>query len=275
MASRLVLASAVAGVASAIDPGAVLCKLAENKNVEKKLVDAICQRQGKVPVDTCETGLTKVVDLIVSKECSGMEIPPVPELLCDIVKSKKAEDLAIDKICEAQSKIPADKCEAGLTKLWDTLASKECPSGAGEVAAEGQPVWPKVAFEDCGSKSKSFSITSAYYKQLNSTTMINGYDATVINKFTGGTFNVAVSYNGMVVASHDFDVCTIAATGFDNFPKCPWSPKTKLHVIDYNPVHMPPYGPFNAKWTITDKNKKEIFCMKTNWTFKPMDAVIV
>jgi len=144
-----------------------------------------------------------------------------------------------------------------------------------DVSIEGAPVWPKTAFTDCGGSDKIFKVTAAYYKQLNSTTMINGYDATVLKDFSGATFTVDVNYNGMKVASHSFDVCKIAATGMDGFPKCPWKKGTKLHVIDYNPVHSPPYGPFEGHWTMKDAKGKELFCMKTDWSFKPADTVVV
>merc|ERR1719498_1993585 len=42
-------------------------------------------------------------------------------------------------ICEKQTKVPKDECEAGLSKIWDTVVEKECPKAVAalpDVACE-------------------------------------------------------------------------------------------------------------------------------------------
>ena len=59
----------------------------------------ICESQHKLPADKCEAGLTKAWDIITQKECEHKNgLPPVPELLCDLVKSKDTETAAVKKM---------------------------------------------------------------------------------------------------------------------------------------------------------------------------------
>merc|ERR1711988_1219972 len=69
-------------------------------------------------------GLTKAWDMLVQKECSKMEA--LPPMVCNLVTNKDLEKKAVDGICSKQTMVPAAECEAGLAKLWDLLAQKEC-----------------------------------------------------------------------------------------------------------------------------------------------------
>ena len=124
------------------------------------------------------------------------------------------------------------------------------------------PAYPKAPFEDCG--SSALKPEAAYYKQLNATNCINGYDATPLRTITNATQTIEVYYKGMKVYNDSFDVC--AKHGFDGIPECPWTPETPLHVIDVNPVH-PPAGPYTGRFIFTDSNGEQLFCLSTNWTF--------
>ena len=52
------------------------------------------------------------------------------------------------------------------------------------------PAYPKVPFEDCG--SSALKPEAAYYKQLNATNCINGYDATPLRTITNATQTIEV-----------------------------------------------------------------------------------
>ena len=104
--------------------------------------------------------------------------------------------------------------------------------------------------------------------------MINGWDATTTREFTNATFTVEVFYQGKSSGSHSFGVCAAAAFGVDGFPKCPWKPGTKLHVIDNNPADSTKTGLFSSTWKMVDSNNQTLFCMKTNWTLHPMAIAV-
>merc|ERR1719389_1442924 len=50
----------------------------------------------------------------------------LPEVACDILKDQDKEKAAVEMLCEKQSKVPKDECEAGLSKVWEMVAEKEC-----------------------------------------------------------------------------------------------------------------------------------------------------
>merc|ERR1719426_507496 len=92
----------------------------------------ICAKQSKVPADECEAGLSKVWETVAEKECpkktlSALPVGALPEVACDILKDGDKEKAAVEMICTKQSKVPAEECEAGLSKIWETVAEKECP----------------------------------------------------------------------------------------------------------------------------------------------------
>merc|ERR1719181_1029391 len=86
----------------------------------------ICQKQSKVPEDECEAGLSKVWEAVAEKECPKT-VSALPEVACDILKDQDKEKAAVQMICEKQQKVPADECEAVLSKIWEDVAAKECP----------------------------------------------------------------------------------------------------------------------------------------------------
>merc|ERR1719472_1012 len=96
----------------------------------------ICEKQSKVPKDECEAGLSKIWEMVAEKECSKA-FSALPEVACDILKDQ--EKVAVEMICEKQSTVPKDECEAGLSKIWEMVAEKECPkafSALPEVACD-------------------------------------------------------------------------------------------------------------------------------------------
>merc|ERR1719454_2407322 len=98
----------------------------------------ICEKQSKVPKDECEAGLSKIWEMVAEKECPSA-VSALPEVACDILKDQDKEKVAVEMICEKQSKVPKDECEAGLSKIWEMVAEKECPktvSALPEVACE-------------------------------------------------------------------------------------------------------------------------------------------
>merc|ERR1719171_3253540 len=105
----------------------MLCAIVNNPDVEKRLVHAVCAKQDKVPEAECEGGLDKVWETIAKKECSKSEIPSIPAMVCKLAENQELEKKAIDALCSKQQKVPAAECEGFLTKMWDTLAQKECP----------------------------------------------------------------------------------------------------------------------------------------------------
>merc|ERR1719379_1488221 len=86
----------------------------------------ICEKQSKVPKDECEAGLSKIWEMVAEKECSKA-FAALPEVACEILKDQDKEKVAVEMICEKQSKVPKDECEAGLSKIWEMVAEKECP----------------------------------------------------------------------------------------------------------------------------------------------------
>merc|ERR1719407_447386 len=86
----------------------------------------ICEKQSKVPKDECEAGLSKIWETVAEKECVKA-FAALPEVACEILKDQDKEKAAVEMICEKQSKVPKDECEAGLSKIWEMVAEKECP----------------------------------------------------------------------------------------------------------------------------------------------------
>merc|ERR1712196_561248 len=94
--------------------------------------------QSKVPADEGEAGLSKIWEMVAEKE-GPKEVAALPEVACDILKDQDKEKTAVEMICEKQSKVPKDECEAGLSKIWEMVAEKECPNAFAalpEVACE-------------------------------------------------------------------------------------------------------------------------------------------
>merc|ERR1712182_83467 len=93
---------------------------------EKAAVALICEKQSKVPADECEAGQSKIWEMVAEEECPNAKA--LPEVACDILKDQDKEKAAVALICEKQSKVPADECEAGLSKIWEMVTEKECPN---------------------------------------------------------------------------------------------------------------------------------------------------
>merc|ERR1711937_757309 len=104
----------------------VACDILKDSDKEKVAVEMICVKQSKVPADECEAGLSKIWEVVSEKECAK-EFKALPEVACDILKDSDQEKAAVEMACEKQSKVPADECAAGLSKIWELIAEKECP----------------------------------------------------------------------------------------------------------------------------------------------------
>merc|ERR1719171_200091 len=103
----------------------VACDILKDQDKEQAAVEMICEKQSKVPKDECEAGLSKVWEMVAEKECAKA-FYALPEVACDILKDQDKEKAAVEMICEKQSKVPEDECEAGVSKLWELVAEKEC-----------------------------------------------------------------------------------------------------------------------------------------------------
>merc|ERR1711937_653737 len=106
----------------------VACDILKDQDKEKEAVAMICSKQTKVPADECEAGLSKIWETVRDQECAAKAVAALPEVACDILKDQDKEKAAVALICEKQSKVPADECEAGLSKIWEMVAEKECPN---------------------------------------------------------------------------------------------------------------------------------------------------
>jgi hypothetical protein len=124
------------------------------------------------------------------------------------------------------------------------------------------PPYPTVPFIDCG--SPAFKLEAAYFSQLNATTMINGFAAVPLREISNATQIIEVYYGGQKVYNDSFDACKSFPT--DGFPKCPWTPRTHMQIIDVNPVH-PPNGPYTGKFIFVDSKAQQLMCLQTNWSF--------
>merc|ERR1719389_1202394 len=103
------------------------CDILKDQDKEKAAVEMICEKQSKVPADECEAALSKIWELVAEKECPKA-FAALPEVACDILKDQDKEKVAVEMICEKQTTVPKDECEAGLSKIWELVAEKECPS---------------------------------------------------------------------------------------------------------------------------------------------------
>merc|ERR1719387_1053261 len=104
----------------------VACDILKDQDKEKEAVALICEKQSKVPADECEAGLSKIWELVRDKECAAKAVAALPEVACDILKDQDKEKAAVALICSKQTKVPADECEAGLSKIWETVRDQEC-----------------------------------------------------------------------------------------------------------------------------------------------------
>jgi len=104
------------------------CDILKDQDKEKEAVALICSKQTKVPADECEAGLSKIWETVRDQECAAKAVAALPEVACDILKDQDKEKAAVALICEKQSKVPADECEAGLSKIWEMVTEKECPN---------------------------------------------------------------------------------------------------------------------------------------------------
>jgi len=106
----------------------VACDFLKDQTKEKVAVEMICEKQSKVPKDECEAGLSKIWEMVAEKECPST-LSALPEVACEILKDQDKEKVAVEMICEKVSdKVPKDECEAGLSKIWEMIAEKECPN---------------------------------------------------------------------------------------------------------------------------------------------------
>jgi len=60
-----------------------------------------------------------------SKECEGYKGPEMTAPTMEMMNEAIEKD-AIDEVCSKQTKVPAKLCQAALTKVWNSLATKEC-----------------------------------------------------------------------------------------------------------------------------------------------------
>merc|ERR1719281_1978299 len=104
----------------------VACDILKDQDKEKAAVEMLCEKQSKVPKDECVAGLSKIWEMVAEKECPKA-FKALPEVACDILKDSDKEKVAVEMICEKQSQVPKDECEAGLSKIWEAIAEKECP----------------------------------------------------------------------------------------------------------------------------------------------------
>merc|ERR1719409_2346661 len=104
----------------------VACDILKDSDKEKAAVEMVCEKQSKVPKDECEAGLSKIWEMVAEKECPKA-FAALPEVACEILKDQDKEKVAVEMICEKQSQVPKDECEAGLSKIWEMVAEKECP----------------------------------------------------------------------------------------------------------------------------------------------------
>merc|ERR1719217_1588270 len=111
----------------------VACDILKDQDKEKEAVALICSKQTKVPADECEAGLSKIWELVRDKECAAKAVAALPDAACDILKDQDKEKVAVTLICEKQSKVPADECEAGLSKIWELVRDKECEAGLSKI----------------------------------------------------------------------------------------------------------------------------------------------
>merc|ERR1719235_2896170 len=100
------------------------CDILKDQDKEKAAVEMLCQKQSKVPADECEAGLSMIWEMVAEEECPKA-LSALPEVACDILKDQDKEKAAVEMICQKQSKVPADECEAGLSKIWEMIAEKE------------------------------------------------------------------------------------------------------------------------------------------------------
>merc|ERR1712072_984658 len=105
----------------------VACDILKDQDKEKAAVEMICEKQSKVPKDECEAGVSKLWELVAAKECPKEKFSALPEVACDILKDSDKEKVAVEMVCEKQLKVPKDECAAGLSKIWELIAEKECP----------------------------------------------------------------------------------------------------------------------------------------------------
>merc|ERR1711981_1165211 len=116
----------------------VACDILKDQDKEKAAVEMICEKQTTVPKDECEAGLSKIWEAIAEKECPSA-YSALPDVACDFLKDQDKEKVAVEAICEKQSKVPKDECEAGLSKIWEMVEEKECSKAVAalpEVACE-------------------------------------------------------------------------------------------------------------------------------------------
>merc|ERR1712078_982496 len=107
----------------------VACDFLKDQDKEKAAVEAICEKQSKVPKDECEAGLSKIWEMVAEKECPKA-FTALPDVACDILKDQDKEKVAVEMICEKQSIVPEDECESGLSMIWEMVAEKECSKAA-------------------------------------------------------------------------------------------------------------------------------------------------
>merc|ERR1719487_2784575 len=104
----------------------MMCKLVENEEVEKKMVDAVCSKQKMVPAAECETVMTKVWNFLAKKECPNEMLASIPPMVCKLVENEDIEKKVVDAACSKQKKVPAAECETVISKVWEFLAKREC-----------------------------------------------------------------------------------------------------------------------------------------------------
>merc|ERR1711937_494257 len=123
----------------------VACDILKDSDKEKVAVEMICEKESKVPKDECAAGLSKIWEVVSEKECAKA-FKALPEVACDILKDSDKEKAAVEMACEKQSKVPADECAAGLSKIWELITAQECPKTLKEkFAAKKEELKEKFA----------------------------------------------------------------------------------------------------------------------------------
>merc|ERR1711953_686462 len=92
------------------------------------IVDEVCGDQRIVSVSVCEESLTKVYNFVKEKACPDTILEALPSSVCKVATNEELEKMIVDKVCAKQNMVPASECEEGLTKAYDFLKEKACPT---------------------------------------------------------------------------------------------------------------------------------------------------
>ena len=110
------------------------CSVLLQTNAKRQVVNTICSKQSRMPSWSCNAGLGKVWEDVALKSCSMYHSSERREAVCPFLQNGGTQQKQVHEVCSLQSHVSADKCENGMTQVWQVVTAAECYGKIGQNA---------------------------------------------------------------------------------------------------------------------------------------------